>query len=731
MASSLFALLTQQTPNLRTRKGLILLGLQNDFLSPDGKLPVSTESGFLDRLKELVNGFREFGDVIWVRSEFEASRAINAPDESGDSVIVGDVGQGHGTASSSDPDEELFLSKTSSRESCCLPGSSGAEYATQIKEMVDPKKDLEVVKTFYSAFGSTSLLLTLRSRMITELFVCGCNTNLSVFATAMDAARYGISITLVEDCLGYRTRDRHDEAIRQLREIMNAEVMASRKIIDVLRNPRTEEDENTEDDDENDDEDEDVRPGPASASDMIAVGSDEDEDDDDELDLAIVRSSRLPVRSSAPSSNRSQQAASNTSPTQPAKSARTRLPQTFGRPAVGNVEADDRRRRQNGKDSVASASHTASGVGGIGRGVHETTKTGDKKRSRDERRADVPSSYDGVKSQQESTLLPLARTERRDPARINEHTTKQAQRQRDQGDATITMQNSRLLFGEDKEAESAGSRIYYDLLPPELASTIFDQLKDKVDWQRMHHLTGEVPRLVCCQGNIDPEDGSKPLYRHPSDQTLPLQHFTPTVEKVRQAAERVVGHGLNHTLIQLYRGGTDYISEHSDKTLDIVHGSQIVNVSFGAQRVMRLRTKRAAGKDTAASPNSAPQRTTHRVALPHNSMLTMTLATNAEYLHGLNPDKRPACELNNAETAYGGERISLTFRQIGTFLSADDKMIWGQGALGKSKADAKPVISGDSAESEKLVRAFGAENQASSIRWEAVYGGGSDVLHLK
>ena len=125
MSISLLALLSQQTPNLQTRKGLILLGLQNDFLSPDGKLPVSTKSGFLDRLKDLVHGFREFGDVIWVRSEFEASRPINAPDESGDSVIAGEAAEGlhsepkSDTTRSSDPDEELFLTSTPNREPCC------------------------------------------------------------------------------------------------------------------------------------------------------------------------------------------------------------------------------------------------------------------------------------------------------------------------------------------------------------------------------------------------------------------------------------------------------------------------------------------------------------------------------------------------------------------------------------------------------------------------------------
>jgi alkylated DNA repair dioxygenase AlkB len=286
------------------------------------------------------------------------------------------------------------------------------------------------------------------------------------------------------------------------------------------------------------------------------------------------------------------------------------------------------------------------------------------------------------------------------------------------------------LFGEEKERESNGSRISFDLLPQDLAETIFDELNEEVNWQKMHHQTGEVPRLVCCQGTIG-KDGNMPVYRHPSDQTLPTQSWTPAVDKVRKAAEHVVGHQLNHALIQLYRGGTDFISEHSDKTLDIVKNSSIVNVSFGAQRTMRLRTKRAAATSPSSSDAAAMNRTTYRVPMPHNSMIIMSLPTNAEYLHGINADKRPQVELTEAEKAFSGQRISLTFRHIGTFLNADSTRVWGQGAVGKTKDEANTVINADAAESERLVRAFGLENQSSKIVWDAIYGDGFDVLHLK
>ncbi|KAK4541487.1 hypothetical protein LTR36_007933 [Oleoguttula mirabilis] len=790
--SSLLAMLSQQTPNIQTRKGLILLGLQNDFLSSDGKLPVSTESGFLDRLKQLVPAFREFGDVIWVRSEFEATRIVNVDDENGCTVIAGPsisdaaaaATDGHRSkrkasnhsstpmkrmkATDAEKDEELFLTRTAGREPCCVKGSWGAEYPADVQTLADDK-DMQVVKTYYSAFMSTSLLLTLRSKLITELYVCGCNTNLSVFATAMDAARYGISITLIEDCLGYRKRERHDEAIRQLVEIMEADVTTSKKAIDALKNPPSEdEDDGVDDENEGEEAEEPVRFGEDAPKARLEEDSEESEDEDVERIVRNVRSSQQPfglaLRYLSSRSERSRPAAAAATrvqtPTERAEPSRAELYYSSSlalSPGPPECRSDDWHAGRGDPDSVESEiTQLSSGSIEHGGRKGSTVTTSGSPES-------PPSAAQSLQPWRNIAdshrPAPTTSSASKRPPRCNHPglaalTAVAGLSQQTTDDNEKAMQEApnpelprapkaKPLFGDEKESESAGSQILYDLLPPGLAETVFEEIKQEVNWQHMHHHTGEVPRLVCCQGDIDSQDGSMPVYRHPSDHTLPLYAWTPTVEGVREAAETCVGHPLNHVLIQLYRGGTDFISEHSDKTLDIVKGSNIVNVSFGAQRMMRLRTKRAASHPSAptslpageGTPISTPSpaRTTYRVPMPHNSMLTMSLPTNAAYLHGINADKRPAVEFTDAEKAYGGQRISLTFRHIGTFLSAEGRqqVIWGQGATGKTRNDAKPVINGDEAESEKLVRAFGAENQASSINWEAVYGGRSDVLHLR
>ncbi len=242
------------------------------------------------------------------------------------------------------------------------------------------------------------------------------------------------------------------------------------------------------------------------------------------------------------------------------------------------------------------------------------------------------------------------------------------------------------------------------------------------------HQGGEVPRLVAVQGEIA-EDGSIPIYRHPADESPPLLPFSTTVSLIKTQVEKMLGHSVNHGLIQYYRDGMDYISEHSDKTLDIVPRTFIANVSLGAQRLMVFRTKKPE-KTEPPSSESGSSRQVCRAPLPHNSLCKMGLVTNMRWLHGIRQDKRMASEKTKEELAFDGGRISLTFRSIGTFLDKDQQKIWGQGAISKAKDKARMVMNGNSVESEKMIRAFGKENHASDFDWDKWYGEGFDVLHI-
>lgn len=268
----------------------------------------------------------------------------------------------------------------------------------------------------------------------------------------------------------------------------------------------------------------------------------------------------------------------------------------------------------------------------------------------------------------------------------------------------------------------------------------FKQFRNEIRWQKMYHKSSEVPRLVCVQGQF--ESGPIPLYRHPTDQSLPLLPFCPLVQAIAEEVAQVLGHDVNHCLIQLYRSGNDSISEHSDKTLDIVRGSSIVNVSLGAQRIMKLRTKRSAYIPEDSEKGEATQkqrekrnknqksRQSQAIPLPHGSMFVLGPATNMKWLHGIRPDKRLENQRSELEKAFGGERISLTFRNIGTFLNPQCDRIWGQGSTAKEQKTAAKVINGDETCNKAMIQAFAAENYSAEFDWESHYGAGFDVLHL-
>ena len=112
-----------------------------------------------------------------------------------------------------------------------VTGTRGVELADEIREIVDEDRDHDVVKNFYSAFDQTGLLTTLRTNLITTIYLAGCLTNVGVYATAADAVQHGINVVLVEDCLGYRSEDKHVEAIRQMADIMGADGVDSEELI--------------------------------------------------------------------------------------------------------------------------------------------------------------------------------------------------------------------------------------------------------------------------------------------------------------------------------------------------------------------------------------------------------------------------------------------------------------------------------------------------------------------
>ncbi|KAF9741673.1 hypothetical protein PMIN06_001415 [Paraphaeosphaeria minitans] len=857
---SLLELVTQNQPHFQTHQALLVLGLQNDFILSDGKLPVNTRNGFLDRIHAIIPTFRkQSSNVIWTKTLYETDRLASDPTTGeGDAVVVGGLVDGVESSTDDDDDlpkdlirptqsrtstskhrlralnllkrvsarkptsatpreelqavveedEELFLRQLAKNGPSCLPGTSGAEFADAVKPRIEPS-DTVVQTTNYSAFQGTSLLLILRARLVTEVYICGCITNVNVLATVIDAARHGIRINVIGDCLGYRKQSRHKIALKRMVEFFDANIVTSQDVIhrntpgcappftpqkdeqdlkDMVENLRMSGPQTT-------DQPNNATHIPRGAIPTITVDDSKDEFErtsfgndrarkpSDAASLADSRATSDTKLSDEQFTERLVQGAKMAKAESQSEKQSLVKSKIRMRPRTSKDKDKDKDKDKRSEEKKTNGQlGKKSGTGGSGASSLHAAEREPEKRAKtpkaatsadnptaltkagssDKLRHNTPKTERSLKlsvsqpalsnsssdkditfrvrmaltraSKTESSEEPPARspTSTAESAPAGARSTTSSESKTPKASKLQSLATFPVLGPDDRIADG-DSRIVYDFFPPELyhpsdrskplREIIFTQIYNEVRWQKMHHQEGEVPRLVCAQGEFS-ADGSMPIYRHPADQTLPLLHFSPKVHLIRKRAEKLVGHPLNHVLIQLYRSGTDYISEHSDKSLDIARGSSIVNVSFGAQRTMRLRTKKL---DKAEDS----QRETQRVAMPHNSMFVLGLKSNTKWLHGIMADKRLESERSDVENAYEGMRISLTFRHIATYLDAKCRTIWGQGATTKEQRDAADVINDDEEENERLVHAFSRENHAPDFDWDDWYGDGFDVLHFK
>ncbi|RPA96604.1 hypothetical protein L873DRAFT_1693991 [Choiromyces venosus 120613-1] len=709
------------------RGALLLVGLQNEFLDPHmGRClmtpPESGKPSFVDNIKNFLPHFRaRGGDVIWVRSEYKKPR--DCEDPRNDEVVLliddeehyvdeveeqeplpkvntqeGGKRKGKSTATpkhdeqsppstakpSNAPAEEnyagppqlhtdAFLAIESDNPPCA-PSSIESEFYPPLLPVIQTPPDRVLIKTWFSAFKDTGLLETLRGRFITELYICGTIANACILATAADAAKHGLEVTILTDCVGYRSKMARDRAMRVMIDDFAVEEVRSTLLTKSWERTRNKSKGTA---------------GPAHTSISGSLGMNvekmlevdtEGSIDEEEEEYEHERTNEL-----------------------------------------GELRLDSLSLKDDDAPQPPASGESA--------GTTAEEKAG----------SPIPTSPDPTSAKPQSPI------EGKNPIEKVPASREPVLRKPKMANRNKKFQSKAPVLGQGDVLGEGDSEVVNNVLPKDLAEVAFERLKKEVAWRSMYHRGGEVPRLVAVEGEIN-DDGSFPIYRHPADESPPLLPFSDTVGLIREYVQGVLKQPVNHVLIQHYRDGNDYISEHSDKTLDIARGSKIVNVSLGAQRTMILRTKKDLGKpdelsdaetcggENSRSKASAPQssqRSTQRIPLPHNSMFVLGLESNKKWLHGIKQDKRAEFLKSSEELSHNGERISLTFRQIATFLSSDEKTIYGQGATSKSKDEPRGVISGEGPEAERLLEAFGSENHQSNFDWDAYYGAGSDVLHLK
>ncbi|KAK5942742.1 hypothetical protein PMZ80_005308 [Knufia obscura] len=763
-------------PQLQTKKALLLIDLQNDFVTSTGKLPVDNTAEFLPKLPALIKKFREKGPVVWVNTNFRQPCPTISPQTGGYNIVLKGLVEHlrqhprYDVSTNTEPvpeedenvspstllpvienDAEAFLgTQTPSSPRCCAQNTEGAAMPSALAASMDRQKDIIFSKSQYSAFSDFSLVMQLRARMVNDLYICGSLSNIGVYATVLDAVQQGFNITLVEDCLGFRDRACHIEAMTRMADDFCAEGIDYQELMDDLYGLLG-----------------DVIPASRytrkfqlsqHVSGAQPSGSQKVQswmatiDSEDEAEKMHPTAEFARIREVTPASERCMATSAalqyRDSPTPPQKPQNSpkqspaRKRSISDRDESGDTDAHHLDAPQAIEAlSTSSPTTTRSSVkkskirATVREITPEPTRVGKVQTLIPEKldqpaspghsghsRKVVPSSQPGERTMSQADLT----TPRSTPT-----TPKSRKKKKPKYDPTY-------LGPGDKIGEGDTS-IVHDILSETKSDEAFLKLKKEVAWQKMCHRTGEVPRLVAVQGTVD-TDGAMPIYRHPADESPPLLTFGSTVDDLRQACEEHVGHKLNHVLIQYYRNGEDNISEHSDKSLDIVRGSSIVNLSLGAMRTMTLRRKKTSHPETSdakqhpeSGVDGAP-RLAQRIRLPHGSLFMLGARTNASWLHSIRADKRPESEKSEEELAFGGERISLTFRNISTFVNLRTQLIWGQGASAKTKAHARPILRGSEADQkgEEMIIGFGKENHLddNSFDWQTVYGTGFDVVNF-
>lgn len=499
--------------------------MQNEFLDPHvGHClmtpPEPDKPTFVDNIKTFIPHFRaRGGDVIWVRSEFKQPRDYSDPsndevvllvdsdeeDELGEERVethaplpppspavppkrnsrarrkkkggkgpaaTGTTGEGSSTAKPTAQEEEprppsqlrtdAFLAVESDGLPPCAPDTLGCEFFPSLLPIIQSPPDRILIKTWFSAFKDTTLLETLRGRFITELYLCGGITNICILATAADAAKHGLEVTILTDCMGYRSKLARDRAMRVMIDDFAVEEVRSTILAKSWERTRARAKGNASES--------------SSSKDSGSLGMNVGATSIPKEDLAkMVEGLKL-------------------SPLQNIRRVGEARPKVDG-----NLETDS-----DGSPGTDD-SKTGEGVQKVDEGVRE----GDEKKTDEldlrlealSLGGDALQSPASGESSRPATAGSSGMPSPSPPAKqqpVNRKPRMASRSKRFDSKAPVLGQGDVLGEGD--------SEIFTNLLPADLAEVAFERLKDEVAWRTMYHRGGEVPRLVAVEGEIG-DDG--------------------------------------------------------------------------------------------------------------------------------------------------------------------------------------------------------------------------------
>ena len=203
------------------------------------------------------------------------------------------------------------------------------------------------------------------------------------------------------------------------------------------------------------------------------------------------------------------------------------------------------------------------------------------------------------------------------------------------------------LFTEELFTES---KVAYDLPDAEIEyfpeffsrkNSLFflPQLLDTIKWKqntiKMYGKENPVPRLEAWYGDAGKSYAYSGIRMEPTP-------WTDELKEIKRSIEAKAAISFNSVLINYYRDGQDRVAWHSDDEKELGQNPVIGSVSFGAERIFKLRHKKYKINNLKQS-----------ITLGNGSFLLMKGATQHHWMHEI---PRTAKLI--------GPRINLTFRVI-------------------------------------------------------------------
>lgn len=233
--------------------------------------------------------------------------------------------------------------------------------------------------------------------------------------------------------------------------------------------------------------------------------------------------------------------------------------------------------------------------------------------------------------------LPNKRRQQHDKEQLKASKKKRGPREGDT--RTEQTQNTKLSLKQGTNELGDGTTVHF--FPKAMCNEdgrILRLLRDEVPWQQQEiQVMGRKvfqPRLIAYMA-----DDESLSYTYSQTRQIALP-WTPTVAEIKKQVEELSGAHFNSCLLNLYRGGRDSLSWHSDN--EPVYGSTptIGSASFGASRDFLLR-------------KNADRSQRYSAALGCGDVLVMSGNCQRDWQHAV--PKRAACSQ---------QRINLTFRTI-------------------------------------------------------------------